>query len=103
MNKFIVFIPLFIAGIYCHPNFAREKLITVAGELPVEEMGITLIHEHILVDWIGADSTGYHRWDKAKVVERVQPFLLKAKEKGVNTFFECTPDYLGRDPFLLKK
>lgn len=66
-------------------------------------MGVSLIHEHILVDFIGADSTGYHRWEKAKVIERVLPFLMEAKQKGVETIFECTPAYLGRDPLLLKE
>jgi phosphotriesterase-related protein len=89
-----------ISGLH---SFGQEKLITVKGPIPVEKMGITLIHEHVLVDFIGADSTGYHRWEKAEVVERVLPFLLEAKARGVNTFFECTPAYLGRDPFLLKE
>ena len=66
-------------------------------------MGLTLIHEHILVDFIGADSTGYHRWEKSKVIERVLPFLMEAKQKGVQTIFECTPAFLGRDPLLLKE
>ena len=37
------------------------------------------------------------------MIERALPFLLEAKEKGVKTFFECTPAYLGRDPLLLKE
>jgi phosphotriesterase-related protein len=81
----------------------KEKLITVNGKIPVEEMGICLIHEHILVDFIGADSTGYHRWEKSKVIERALPFLMEAKKNGVKTFFECTPAYLGRDPLLYKE
>jgi phosphotriesterase-related protein len=64
-------------------------------------MDTTLIHEHVMVDWIGADSTGYHRWDRNNVVERVLPYFREIKEKGVNTFFDLTPAYLGRDPFIL--
>jgi len=56
-----------------------------------------------MVDWIGTDSTGYHRWDKSEVVERAIPFFQQAKEQGVQTFFACTPAYLGRDPFMLKE
>jgi phosphotriesterase-related protein len=37
------------------------------------------------------------------VIERALPILLEAKQKGVKTFFECTPAYLGRDPLLLKE
>lgn len=79
------------------------QIITVMGPIEPEEMGTTLIHEHVMVDWIGADLTGYHRWDKDKVVERVLPFLKEAKKHGVGTFIDCTPALLGRDPFVLKK
>jgi len=37
------------------------------------------------------------------VIERALPILLEAKQKGVKTFFECTPAFLGRDPSLLKE
>lgn len=78
-------------------------IMTVTGEIPSSEMGTSLIHEHVLVDWIGADSTGYHRWNRSEVAERVLPFIREAGEQGVQTILECTPAYLGRDPFLLKE
>jgi phosphotriesterase-related protein len=31
------------------------------------------------------------------------PFIMAAKMKGLETFIECTPAYLGRDPLLLKE
>ncbi|PWD97957.1 phosphotriesterase family protein [Marinilabilia rubra] len=97
----VLVLTLIISG--CNPDSDSEKLITVKGEIPVEEMGVSLIHEHVIVDWIGVDSTGAHRWDKSKVVERALPFFLEAKDKGVNTFFACTPAFLGRDPIVLKE
>lgn len=75
--------------------------MTVNGTMDASDMGTTLIHEHIVVDWIGADSTGYHRWDRAEVVERALPFIEEAKERGVQTIIECTATYLGRDPYVL--
>lgn len=77
-------------------------IITVSGKIPVGAMGKTLHHEHLLVDFIGADSIGYHRWNKAKVVEKVLPYLLEIKKSGYKTLVDCTPAYLGRDPELLK-
>jgi len=65
-------------------------------------MGTTLSHEHILVDFIGADSTGYHRWDKQAVIGQALPFLDELQTHGCKTFMECTPAYLGRDPELMK-
>lgn len=78
-------------------------VMTVTGEIPSSKMGMSLIHEHVLVDWIGADSTGYHRWNRKEVIERVLPFIREAGEQGVQTILECTPAYLGRDPFLLQE
>jgi len=77
-------------------------IMTVNGPIPVREMGITLVHEHILVDFIGADSINVQRWDKSKVIERSLPFLKQIRDLGCRTFIECTPAYLGRDPLLLK-
>ena len=77
-------------------------IMTVNGPVPSDEMGTTLTHEHILVDFIGAGLIDERRWDKSKVVERVMPFLSQIKEMGCKTFIECTPSYLGRDPVLLK-
>ncbi len=80
----------------------ESRVRTVTGEIPASSMGKTLHHEHLLVDFIGADSIGYHRWNKAKVVEKVLPYLLEIKKMGYKTLVDCTPAYLGRDPELLK-
>jgi len=78
-------------------------VMTVAGEMNASAMGLTLIHEHFLVDFIGADKTDPSRWDREEVVKRVLPFLLEAKKNGVKTILDCTPAYLGRDPLLLQR
>jgi phosphotriesterase-related protein len=83
-------------------SFKQPQIITVNGTISSGEMGKTLHHEHLLVDFIGADSTGYHRWDKDSVVAKVLPYLLEIKKLGYKTLVECTPAYLGRDPELLK-
>jgi phosphotriesterase-related protein len=78
-------------------------IMTVNGPLSSAEMGISLIHEHILVDFIGADSITDQRWARSSVAERSVPFLEQLRGLGCLTFFECTPSYLGRDPVLLKE
>jgi phosphotriesterase-related protein len=80
----------------------ESKIITVTGEIPASAIGKTLHHEHLLVDFIGADSISYNRWNKDSVVEKVLPYLLEIKKLGYKTLVECTPAYLGRDPALLK-
>jgi phosphotriesterase-related protein len=80
----------------------EQIIMTVKGPIPASEMGITLTHEHILVDFIGADSITEKRWDISKVKKIVLPYLEQVKELGCRTFIDCTPAYLGRDPVLLK-
>jgi phosphotriesterase-related protein len=82
---------------------SEQIIMTVNGPIPASQMGITLSHEHVLVDFIGADSTGYHRWDRQDVVKKVLPFLAEIQEHHVSTLVECTPAYIGRDPLLLKE
>jgi phosphotriesterase-related protein len=94
----------FFSGICLTPSCSPDspQLITVNGPISPGSMGKTLHHEHLLVDFIGADSTGYHRWNKDSVVTKVLPYLLEIKKSGYKTLVECTPAYLGRDPELLK-
>lgn len=76
-------------------------IMTVRGPVPVERLGFILSHEHVLVDFIGARDTGYHRWDREDVVHVMTPKLAAVKAAGFDTLFECTPAWLGRDPRLL--
>lgn len=96
---------LVICGIIfsgCAENNRHGTIMTVSGPVSSEEIGITLTHEHILVDFIGADKISESRWDKNEVVRIALPYLLQIKKAGCNTFIECTPDFLGRDPVVLK-
>lgn len=75
---------------------------TVNGSIPGEKLGKTLIHEHFLVDFIGADKINFDWWNRTEVIQKVLPYLLEAKQAGVKSVFDCTPDFLGRDVVLLK-
>ena len=79
------------------------SVITVNGSIPATAMGTTLIHEHFLVDFIGADKIDYNRWNRDEVVKKVLPYLLEAKKYGVKTILDCTPAFLGRDVILQKR
>ncbi len=80
-----------------------KRIITVNGPIAPEEMGITLSHEHIMVDFIGAAESGKHRYSYNDVIETMLPYLLEIKEYGVQTFIDCTPMYLARDVEILAK
>jgi len=77
------------------------QILTVRGPIKPEDFGTALIHEHVLVDFIGADKITPDRYNRAEVVQRVLPFLREIKSLGVQSLVECTPAYLGRDPVLL--
>jgi len=99
-------IPLVVSVIVLSQCYSTENdgfIMSVNGPVPVAEAGICLPHEHILVDFIGADSINDNRWNRQKVIQKALPYLRGAKNVGCRTFFECTPAYLGRDPLLLKK
>lgn len=77
--------------------------MTVQGEIPADSLGITLIHEHVFLDWSGADSIQRDDWDNEGAFRIILPYLQAMKAQGVRTFLECTPNYLGRNPLLLKR
>ncbi|MER3416657.1 MAG: aryldialkylphosphatase [Gemmataceae bacterium] len=77
--------------------------MTVKGPVRISKMGTTLVHEHILVDFVGAEQSGPHRYNASEVIRVVEPYLKEARKCGCCTFLECTPAYLGRDPVLLAK
>lgn len=79
------------------------RVMTVRGWIPVETLGVTLPHEHVLVDFIGADRIGPDRYDPDEVFEVALPYLLQVKELGCEALVECTPAFIGRDAALLKR
>ena len=80
---------------------SERRIVTATGEIDPGGMGVTLPHEHVLVDFVGADNIRPGRYDADDVFRVMLPHLAKAREAGCATLFECTPAYLGRDPRLL--
>lgn len=78
-----------------------DQFMSVLG--PINDLGVTLVHEHVMADFIGAAETGTHRYKVEDVVAKAKPFLLDLKNAGCNTFVDCTPVYLGRDVRVLKQ
>lgn len=81
----------------------KRQVMTVTGVIDASAMGQTLAHEHILVDFIGAEEIYPPRWDREQVFKKVLPFLEEARAAGCQTLVDCTPNYLGRDVALLKR
>ena len=65
--------------------------------------GSVLVHEHVLVDFIGAEKAGRDRYALDEVVRVATPKLLELKAHGCVRLLECTPNGLGRDARLLAR
>lgn len=81
----------------------KEYIQTISNRINKEQLGFSLIHEHILVDFVGADKISFERWNHETVIKKVLPFLNQIKERGIKSLFDCTPAYIGRDVLLLQK
>ena len=102
--KNFLFIAIFVfsASLSCQVQ-DKGIIMTVNGPISSDEMGITLMHEHVLVDFAGTDIINSRRWDLDVVMSRVLPYLTELKKYDCQAYIECTPSYLGKDPELLKR
>jgi len=80
----------------------REFLAGFASSLLAQEKSI-LVHEHILVDFIGADQIRPGRYDPEEVFRVARPKLEEVRRLGCVRLLECTPNYLGRDARLCRR
>lgn len=80
-----------------------QDIISVTGNVPLSKVGVSLSHEHLLVDFIGAEKYSRTRWNEEVAFNKILPYLKEVKEAGVQTLFDCTPNYLGRDVKLLRR
>ena len=99
-------IPVLLLALCCAIASAQTavgQIQTVTGPVEPDKLGPTLVHEHVLVDFIGADQVSPERYDADEVFARMLPYLQDLEAAGIETLVECTPEYLGRDPALLRR
>ncbi|SCX75685.1 phosphotriesterase family protein [Alkaliphilus peptidifermentans] len=72
---------------------------TVLGTIKNNELGLTLCHEHFVVDFGGADTPTHY--NREEIIATTLPFLSYLKELGCNTIVDATPNGLGRNIDLL--
>jgi phosphotriesterase-related protein len=92
-----------LAAILPSPSWVAGQVMTVKGLVPATALGSTLVHEHVLVDFIGADKVSPDRYDRQEAFQVILPQLRELYKRGCRTMVECTPQFLGRDPLLLKQ
>ena len=79
-----------------HAVELEGSIMTVRGSIPVAELGKTLTHEHVLVDFIGAEESGYDRWDREEVISVMLPRLMAVKDLGDQSLFGMYPRVFGK-------
>ncbi len=93
----------FMLFISCSKKEDDAYVMTVNGKIPVSKMGITLTQEYILADFSGIDSISPKRYHPDSVMVKVIPYLDSLKQHNVATFIDGTPDFMGRDPELVRE
>jgi phosphotriesterase-related protein len=82
----------------------RRQFLALTGSIPLlSDTPSILVHEHILVDFVGASRVAPNRYNVDEVAATVRPHLEAIKALGCKRFQDCTPNYLGRDPRLLAR
>src|SRR5688572_1084447 len=83
------------------PAPSEPRVMTVRGPVAPGDLGRTLAHEHVVVDFIGAAKVTPDRYDHDAAFDTELPHVRALKERGVGTMVECTPAYIGRNVPLL--
>jgi predicted metal-dependent phosphotriesterase family hydrolase len=99
-REFLAFAPATIAAGQ-RPKPGRVN--TVTGPVDAGKLGRTLMHEHIIIDFVGADGLKPGRYNQDEAFAVARPFLDEAHEAGCQTMVEATPEHLGRDAVLLRR
>jgi len=81
-----------------------RKIQTVLGPISPEDLGITLVHEHLAVGYSGWDCDLLARpYNREKIVKLCLRALEPAKSYGVNSIIDATPLDLNRDVEIMKE
>jgi phosphotriesterase-related protein len=75
---------------------------TVTGPIPVSELGVTLMHEHIVTDLRDPSDRKPGDYSREEAVRVALPHLEELRKAGCRTLVEITPIHIGRDPLALK-
>ena len=78
-----------------------KPIQTVTGPIDFDDLGMTLMHEHIFVAFPGAEFDPRYPFDRADFIARATLRLKALAEFGVKTLVDPCPIELGRDVTLL--
>lgn len=73
------------------------KVNTVLGPVPVEELGWTLMHEHIYIALLGWEFDPRNSFDWQQALESIAGEMGKLRDNGVRTVVDATTIDMGRN------
>lgn len=73
------------------------SVTTVLGPIDTADLGVTLIHEHLLIGWPGWERDPLVRFDRRAEIDRAVARLEELRGLGVQTFVDPCPIDIGRD------
>lgn len=76
---------------------------TVLGPIDSQELGFTLMHEHVAAFNLDMQKNFGNWIDRADIIESSYNELIEAKKLGVKTIVDATPVNLGRDVSIVKE
>ena len=79
-----------------------KRVQTVCGEISTDQLGFTLMHEHLVSSQAGI-AENYPQLYVENAYDRVMKDLLEMKAHGIQTVVEATPFDLGRDAPMLQR
>jgi phosphotriesterase-related protein len=82
---------------------AGARVMTVRGPIAASVFVPALAHEHVFVDFVGADRVDPASYNLDEAFRVALPHLKKLKALGCRGFVDCTPAFLGRVPRLLAR
>src|SRR5262249_50662577 len=77
---------------------AMPSINTVTGTINPEQLGTTLMHEHLLIGWAGWElDCAAPRFDRKTQLKNCVERLKEVRDLGLQTFVDPCPMDIGRD------
>ena len=70
---------------------------SVLGPIDTADLGVTLIHEHLLIGWPGWEKDPLVSFDRRAEIDKAVERLQELRSLGVQTFVDPCPIDIGRD------
>lgn len=74
------------------------KVATAAGMVDVDQLGRTLMHEHVTLRMAGSEANTLHPGPgRAEILARSLDWIAQLKDRGIGTIVDPAPGDMGRD------